>query len=247
MMRMSCRLLPVMLLLVGLVAACSSTPAAGGSPSAARVPKAVSVPGAPPGSQVESVVKAAFAGASAVHIKGTMVNSAGSLSLDLQLNKDNTASGTIGEGGPAIPLISVGGKYYVQFTQDLITHSSDTAVSQIGPTLTNKWVSSDASIASDMVSGLKPLLTYDSFVSAMFSQTSEVPTLTGVDVANGVPALTYETVDGSTVYIAKASPHFLLRMTSPAAGSGQLEFTGWNQPVAVSPPPADQIYSGPGA
>lgn len=247
MVRMSRRVLPVMLLLGLVVAACSSAPAAGTSPSTTSAPKAVSVPGAPPGNQVESVVKAAFAGATAVHIKGTLVNSTGSLSLDLQLNKDGTASGTIGEGGPAIPLLAVGGKYYVQFTKDVISQSANTAVTQIGAALTDKWVSSDASIASDMVSGLKPLLTYDSFVAAMFGQTSEVPTLTGTDVVNDVPVLVYESVDGSTVYVAKSSPHFLLRMTAPASGSGQLEFTGWNQPVAVTPPPADQIYSGPGA
>ncbi|HEX9334900.1 MAG TPA: hypothetical protein VF892_03400 [Pseudonocardiaceae bacterium] len=246
---MSRRVLPVMLLLLGLaVAACSGTPAASGSSSStAPAPKAVNIPGAPAGNQVESVVKAAFAGASAVHIKGTLVNSTGSLSLDLQLNKDNTASGTIGEGGPTIPLIAVNGKYYVQFTQALISQSSNAAVSQIGSALTNKWVSSDASIASDMVSGLKPLLTYDSFVSSMFGQSSEVPTLTGTDVVNDIPTLVYESTGGSTVYIAKSSPHYLLRMTAPASGSGQLNFTGWNQPVPVAPPPAGQIYTGPGA
>jgi hypothetical protein len=210
-------------------------------------PKAVSVPGAPPGNQVESVVKTAFAAATAVHIKGTLVNTTGSLSLDLQLNKDGTAAGTISEGGPTIPLLAVNGKYYVQFTQALISQSTNATVGQIAPALTNKWVSSDASFASDMVSGVKPLLTYDSFVSAMFGQTSEVPTLTGVDVVNNNPALVYESTDGSTVYVAKSAPHYLLRMTAPASGSGQLDFTGWNQPVPVTAPPASQIYAGPGA
>jgi len=44
------------------------------------------------GSQVENAVKSAFSGATAVHIKGTLTNSSGTLSLDLQLNKDNTAA-----------------------------------------------------------------------------------------------------------------------------------------------------------
>ena len=225
----------------------SDAPAAGPASSGPPAPKAVSVPGAPPASQVTALVKSAFAGASAVHIKGTLVNSSGQLSLDLQLNSDNTASGTIGEGGPQIPLIAVNGKYYVQFTPDMIASTQNTAVSQIGPALAGKWVSSDASFASSMVSGLKPLLTYKSFVTAMFAQTSEVPTLTGTDVVNDTPVLVYESQDGSTVYVAKASPHYLLRMSAPASGSGQLDFTRWNQPVAVAAPPASQIYRGPGA
>jgi hypothetical protein len=36
-------------------------------------------------------------------------------------------------------------------------------------------------------------------------------------------------------------------MTAPASGSGSLDFTGWNQPVAVTAPPASAIYAGPGA
>jgi len=38
-----------------------------------------------------------------------------------------------------------------------------------------------------MVAGLKPLLSFDSFVSSMFGQASEVPTLTGTDVVNNTP------------------------------------------------------------
>ncbi|HEX4705770.1 MAG TPA: hypothetical protein VH352_26870 [Pseudonocardiaceae bacterium] len=243
---MSRSLLPVVLGAVLLVTACSgNAPAASGGTS--QVPKAVSVPGAPAGSEVENAVRTAFLGATAVHIKGTLTNNTGSLSLDLQLNKDNTASGTISEGGAAIPVLSAGGKFYVQFTPQLISQSTNSAVGQAGAVLTNKWVSSDSPLASSMVAGLKPLLTFDSFVSNMFAQTSAAPTLTGTDVVNNTPALVYESTDGSTVYIAKSSPHYLARMTAPASGSGSLDFTGWNQPVPVSPPPAAQIYTGAGS
>jgi hypothetical protein len=246
---MSRCVVPVVVGLLGFaLVACSGSPAsAGAAGPSSVVPKAVSVPGAPPGNQVTGLVRAAFQGATAVHIKGTLVNSTGSLSLDLQLNKDNTAAGTIAEGGPSIPLVAVNGKYYVQFTQQVIAEAGNATLSQAAPGLAGKWVSSDASIASNMVSGLKPLLTYDSFVASMFSQVSEVPTLTGTDVVAGSPALVYESADGSTVYIARSSPHYLLRMTAPANGSGELDFTGWNKPVPVSAPPADQIYTGPGA
>jgi hypothetical protein len=241
---------------LGLVTACSgpSTPAAAPSSSALApgssvrpAPKAVNIPGALPGSQVENSVKSAFSGASAVHIKGTLINSTGTLSLDLQLNKNNTASGTISEGGATIPLVAVNGKYYVQFTPQMISQSTNTSVGQLGSALANKWVSSDSSLASDMVAGIKPLLSFDSFVSSMFGQASEVPTLTGTDVVDGAPVYVYESADGSVVYVTKASPHYLTRMTAPASGSGSLDFTGWNQPVVVTAPPASAIYAGPGA
>ncbi len=242
---------PVLGAALAVVTACSGqstqTPAAGPSSSSRPAPKAVTIAGALPGNQVESAVKSAFSGATAVHIKGTLTNSTGTLSLDLQLNKDNTASGTISEGGAQIPLIAVNGKYYVQFTPQMISQSTNAAVGQLGSALNNKWVSSDSSLASAMVTGLKPLLSFDSFVSSMFGQASEVPTLTGTDVVNNLPVYTYESADGSVVYVGKAGPHYLARMTAPASGSGSIDFTGWNQPVPVTAPPASAIYSGPGA
>ncbi|HYS34305.1 MAG TPA: hypothetical protein VEO01_01525 [Pseudonocardiaceae bacterium] len=234
---------------LAVVTACSgpSTPAPATGSSSRPAPKAVNIPGALPGSQVENAVKSAFSGATAVHIKGTLTNSTGTLSLDLQLNKDNTAAGTISEGGAAIPLIAVNGKFYVQFTPEMISKSTNASVGQLGSALSNKWVSSDSSLASAMVAGLKPLLNFDSFVSSMFGQASEVPTLTGTDVVNNLPVYTYESADGSVVYVGKAGPHYLARMTAPATGSGSIDFTGWNQPVPVTPPPASAIYTGPGA
>ena len=239
---------------LAVVVACSapntpapSTPAPATGSSSRPAPKAVIIPGALPGNQVESAVKSAFASATAVHIKGTLTNSTGTLSLDLQLNKDNTAAGTISEGGAQIPLIAVNGKYYVQFTPQMISQSTNASVGELGSALNNKWVSSDSSLASSMVAGLKPLLSFDSFVSSMFGQASEVPTLTGTDVVNNLPVYTYESADGSVVYVGKASPHYLARMTAPASGSGSIDFTGWNQPVPVTPPPASAIYTGPGA
>jgi hypothetical protein len=234
---------------LAVVTACSgpSTPAPATGSSSRPAPKAVNIPGALPGSQVENAVKSAFSGATAVHIKGTLTNSTGTLSLDLQLNKDNTAAGTISEGGAAIPLIAVNGKFYVQFTPEMISKSTNASVGQLGSALSNKWVSSDSSLASTMVAGIKPLLSFDSFVSSMFGQASEVPTLTGTDVVNNLPVYTYESADGSVVYVGKANPHYLARMTAPATGSGSIDFTGWNQPVPVTPPPASAIYTGPGA
>jgi hypothetical protein len=235
---------------MAVVTACSgsSTPAPAASSSSSRpAPRAVNIPGALPGNQVESAVKSAFAGATAVHIKGKLTNSTGTLSLDLQLNKDNTAAGTISEGGATIPLVAVNGKYYVQFTPQVISQSGNSSVGQLGSALNNKWVSSDSSLASDMVAGLKPLLNFDSFVSSMFGQASEVPTLTGTDVVSNTPVYVYESADGSIVYVGRNSPHYLARMTAPASGSGSIDFTGWNRPVVVTAPPASAIYTGPGA
>ncbi|HVV20089.1 MAG TPA: hypothetical protein VHF06_11685 [Pseudonocardiaceae bacterium] len=229
-------LLPIALLLA--TAACTSRPTT--TPTAATgtttTTSTAAVPGALPGNQVEGAVKAAFQQASAVHVAGTIVNSSGSLTLDLQLNKNHTAAGTVNEGGATIPLRAVDGTYYVQFTPQLISASTDAAVRQAGAKLTNKWVTGSSPLASGIVDNVKGLLDYDSFLQGMFSTQSQVPTATTTDTVDNVPVIVYEASDGASVSVATASPHYLMRLTAPSSGTGSIDFTNWNKPVPVSAP-----------
>lgn len=248
---MSRRLLPVVLVLGAALAvgtACSSGSSSTPAPSGSSVPTHAPPPGALAGDQVENAAKTAFEGASAVHIKGQLNTQSGTLQMDLQLNKDNTASGTISEGGATIPLIAVDGKYYVQFTPDVISKSGNPAATSVQAALANKWVPSTSKLASGMVDSLKGLLSYNDFLTNMFGQPgTQIPKATTADVVNNTPVVVYEASSGSAVYLAKSSPHYLMRMTAPSSGSGQIDFTNWNKPVPIKAPTAAQIYSGPGA
>jgi hypothetical protein len=200
---------------------------------------------------VMNQVKTAINGASAVHIKGNVTDSGNTVSLDLQLNKDGSASGTLGEGGMNIPIIATKTADYLQFTTDLMKSSGVTATSAAGKLMLNKWVPSTSPLmaGSDMVSSIKPLLDYTSFISTLASQiagdNAKVGRTTSV---NGTPVRLYTLTDGTVAAIATATPHYLMRLVPAASqGGGQLDFTNWNLPVAVTAPPAAQIYSGPGA
>jgi hypothetical protein len=230
---------------LALLTACSGQ-STSPPPPAPTSTKAAPIAGALPGNQVEPAVKTAFQGATAVHISGTLNNGSGALTLDLQLNKDDSASGTVSEGGPSIPLRSVHGVDYMQFTPQVISGDTNPAVQKAGAALTNKWVVGTSSLASDVVNGLKPLLDYNDFLSNMFSTQSQVPQATTLDVVDNTPVIVYEAADGASVYVAKTAPHYLMRLTSPSAGSGQLDFTGWNKPVPVAAPPAAQLYHATG-
>lgn len=235
------RPLPVIVALAAaLTVATACSGQSGGSTPAPS--SSAHVPGALPGDQVEGAVRTAFQGASAVHIHGTLSNQSGSLTLDLQLNKDNTASGTVNEGGATMPLRAVGGTYYLQFTPQLVGASTNPQVKQAAAKLTGKWVTGTSGLASGIVGSLKQLLSYDGFLQNMFSQSSQVPNATTTDTVDGVPVVVYEASDGASVYVATASPHYLMRMTAPSDGSGQLDFTNWNRPVPVTAPAAADIY-----
>ncbi|HVV24294.1 MAG TPA: hypothetical protein VHF06_32975 [Pseudonocardiaceae bacterium] len=225
------------------VTACSTS----GTPSAA----VSTTQNMPAPAQLLDSVKSAISGATAVHIKGSLVDSGDKIGMDLQLNKDGSASGSISEGGSTIPLIVVDNVYYVKFTKAVLDMSGVDASSAAGQLLQDKWVSSKSTMlaGSDMVSGLKPLLDYNTLFDQILSSAgSETPKEAGTDNVNGVEAHVYTLKDNTTIDIASSTPHYPVRVIAPKSeGPGQLDFTGWSQPVKVSPPPANEIYSGPGA
>lgn len=223
------------------VAACSSQ----GTPTAAPTDSM------PAPAQLIDSVKSAIAGSTAVHVKGSIAQSNDSVSMDLQLNKDGSASGTIGEGGTTIPLIVADKVYYVKFTKAVLETNGVSATSDAGKVLLDKWVPSTSKMlsSSDMVSGLKPLLDYRSLFDDILTQSgSTTPKDSGTDTVNGTDVHVYTLGDGTKLDVTSSSPHYPVRVIAPKSqGTGQLDFTGWSQPVKVTAPPASEIYSGPGA
>jgi hypothetical protein len=228
--------------LVALTACGTSSPS--GTPAAAPITTAA--PAA-----VMNQVKTAINGASAVHIKGSVTDSGSTVTLDLQLNKDGSASGTLGEGGMNIPIIATKAADYLQFTTDLMKSSGVTATSAAGKLMLNKWVPSTSPLmsSSDLVSSIKPLLDYTSFIGTLADQIGgDKAKLGRTTTVNGTAVQLYTLTDGTEAAIATATPHYLMRLVPAASqGGGQLDFTNWNVPVTVTAPPAAQIYSGPGA
>jgi hypothetical protein len=181
----------------------------------------------PPPTQILAAIKSSASNASAVHIKGSAVDSGTSVALDLQLNKDGSASGTIAEAGTTIPLIVANKVYYVQFTKDLMSGNGIDPTGQAGALLLNKWVPSTSKMLSgtDMVSSLKPVLDYNALLSNMLNQAgTDTPKATGEDTVNGSAVEVYTMSDGTKVDVTKSTPHYLVRLVAPkSAGPAQLD------------------------
>jgi hypothetical protein len=221
------------------------------SSNAVPAPKPKPTASMPAPGQLMDSVKTATQSASAVHVKGSVSDSGTSVVLDLQLNKDGSASGTFGEGGTTVPVIVTTKADYIQFTSDLMTANGISPTSTAGTLLLNKWVDSTSKLmdGTDMVSAVKPLLDYNTFVNNIISQiATDTPKPAGAGTVGGTAVEMYTLSDGTKMDITRATPHYLVQLSPPASeGAGQLDFTGWNKPVTVTAPPASEIYSGPGA
>jgi hypothetical protein len=229
------------------ISACSSQDSSSPQGTAPAAP----APVMPAPAKLVATIKSAGTAASAVHIKGAFSDQGESESLDVQLNKDGSASGTIGQAGTNIPVVVANKIYYIQFTKDQKSSKSLDPTSDTGKLLLNKWVPSNSKIldGSGMVDGLKQAMDFDTLVPGLFSQFgTDTPKQTGTDTVDGVPVHVYSFADGSTADIESAAPHYLVRLAEPASqGKGQLDFTGWDKPVRITAPSASEIYSGPGA
>lgn len=234
---------------VTLTAACATsgtpTAASGASTGASAGP---STPAMPPPSEVLSDVQKSAQAASAVHVKGDIVDSGSKISLDVQMNKDGSASGTIGQDGQTLNLIIADGVDYVQFTRDLLGAAGLDPSSGPGTQLLNKWVSSKSQLlaGSGMESAFQEI-SFKPFVSNVFSDIGkETAKAAGTTTVDAIQVETYKAKDG-TAYVSTSSPHYLIRLVAaPSDGSGQIDFTGWDQPREINPPDESQIYSGPG-
>ena len=234
--------------LVATTTACSQNSTTG-TAGAAVTTAATTTPAAPAAAQIPGLVKAATSGASAVHVKGTVTDSGTTVTLDLQLNKDGSGSGTMVAGGQNLHVIAVKGVDYLQFTADLMKANGIDATSAAGKLLLNKWVPSTSQLmsGSDLVGSMKQVLDYNTFIGNIASQMPPgAPKPGKSDTVNGVPVVLYTFSDGTLADVATTSPHYLMRLApGKAEGSGQVDFTNWNQPVAITAPPASEIYNGP--
>ncbi|RSM49018.1 hypothetical protein DMA12_04675 [Amycolatopsis balhimycina DSM 5908] len=226
--------------------ACSGTPgtpapAAAGTTSSA----AESTPPAAPAldaAKVGTAVADAAKQASAVHVKGTMVQEGSTVNVDLQLNPDS-ANGTVVKDGLEIPVLRVGDKYYFRFTSSLVKQAGVPA--SAAKQLTGKWVSSTAKIGAGLGEAFKTFLDYGAFTNGTIGELGKSTfTLGEPTTLAGTPALSFKSVDG-TATVAAAEPHYLLRMSDPKDGA--MEFSDWNKPTTINAPAASELYTGPGA
>ena len=237
---------PRFLLRYGTLAAAAtlvSTSCSGSGDTAAPPPAAASpaASSSAAGPLDPAAVKAAMKKSTAVHVKGTN-SDGGGMKLDLQLNRDSV-SGSIEKDGVVVPVLRVGDKVWMRFSESLTKQAGLPAAA--AAMVNDKWVSLDSKLGQGLGEAFKLFLDFDVFVSGMASETDKPGLTTGqpADVA-GAPALRYQN-DGTTVFVEAVEPHRLLRMESPKEGT--MEFSGWDQPVPAKAPPAEEIFSGPGS
>lgn len=223
----------------GAPSASSSAPAAGGGS----------------GSNVglsDSALRAAFTnaikGASAMHISGTLNQQGQSISMDLNLNKDDTSQGTISAGSAKLQVKAVGGVDYIQLSPSFLQYigqRDNVGASALG-SVANKWLSSNSAKGKSISQGFDQFMSFSLLTGSLTSNAASDPaTAAGTKTLNGQTVAYYTTKQGSKLYFSEAGPAYLLREDdSGSAGTGTVTLV-WNQPTTVTAPPASEIVELP--
>lgn len=167
----------------------------------------------------------ALGGVSAMHMKGSVSESGSTVTVDMQLNRDGSAQGTMVSNGTTLPLIVVGGITYMQTTP-----SQSAATAGAG-----SWTKSSGSDNSTT--------SFDLMVQNLDSPSAYSYTYQGTSTVGGLAVAQYseEAVGGGVdkvLSIPLTGPALPVSVDGGARGS----FTfAWDQPTRVVAPPAADV------
>jgi hypothetical protein len=170
-----------------------------------------------------------------VHMVGTVTQGADTLTMDLRLEKDGAATGTLDLAGAMLQIVSTGTAVYVKGDKAYWTSEAGAGAAEL---IGDSWVS--ATKSSDMAQ-FKDLIDYATALGGVLDPTGTVTkgrtsTIDGVDVV-GVK-------DGKAGTLWVATSGEPLPVLIDGGTQGRVTFTEWGQKVVVTvPDPADVLDS----
>ncbi len=192
--------------------------------------------------QVLSKAVSDLKSASSFHMGGT-VNQGGSIRVDLTYSRGTGCEGSLGIGSKgSISLLVIGGTAWLKPDRAYWRSFAGSSASSVIALIGGKYLKAPTS--SSNVSGLAQLCNANSLASSFTSPNDIVKG--GTSTINGQQALALkDPAKSSAMYVTDTSSPQILRVTSIRSGSsGRIDFTGYGNPVTLTPPPASETIDG---
>jgi hypothetical protein len=182
--------------------------------------------------------RAAAKAASSFRIAGEVREQGRSAALDLQFQKAKGAAGTVTVQGMTFEVLVIDQTAYLKADRSTWEKAGAGQGAQL---LVGKFIklASGTSGFGDAMEFADPEKLLD---RALTPEGTVVKT--GVTEVNGVPAvgLAEEDADDGILYVATEGEPYPVRVEGPS-GKGSIDFSGWNEPVELTAPPADQVIN----
>jgi hypothetical protein len=185
--------------------------------------------------------------ASSVRITGGLPSPDGNITIDITDVAPASCQGTIAlpstgaSGAPIAAIVKVDGTAYVKLNQSYLK-SLHVPAGESGE-VNGKYIESSSSSA---ISDISHLCVLSTLVNA-FTQGDTGFVEAGTVTVEGQPALALtqpNATDGGTVYVSDSAIPEILSLQESGGQQAFLDFTNFNARVAITAPPAADIFSG---
>jgi hypothetical protein len=191
--------------------------------------------------QIASRATANLKAVSSVHVKGSVKSSGQNIALDLTLGTQG-CTGTMGiKGQGSFVLLKIGKTLWIKPDDAFWKHAAGDAGSALGDLVAGKYIKPGAkgSGLASIGALCDPAQFAKSFGGNMTGMVKGATTTIA-----GQPALQIKDAsDLASAYVTVSAHPEFLRLAG-GGSDGQLDFTRYNAPLHLSPPPAGQVLDG---
>jgi hypothetical protein len=192
--------------------------------------------------ELEHAAKAAFTSASSFQVTGT--GSDGSVAVTFSMHYGESSSrGTVTLNGQRVQLLNSGPDIYIMGSRRFWTHFAGAPAAAVS-LLQGKWV--DIPADGPGLSELADIAVREKFLTkAAESPDTSTYTKGPAKTINGIPAVSFVSNDGSTIYVRAQGTPYPIRIEDHIDSGETFDLSAWNVPFTAAPPPSDQIIELP--
>jgi hypothetical protein len=233
--------------ILGSAAACSSSgtsTASGTSSTPGSTTSASAQRGALDGLSADEIARRATADlkvVSSVHVKGSVQSSGQNIALNLSLGSQG-CTGTMGiDGEGSFVLLKIGKSLWIKPDDKFWNHAAGSAGSALIDLVSGKYIK--PSTKGSSLASIGALCDPAQFAKSFGSDMTGMVKGTSTTIA-GQPALQIkDSGDAASAYVTvDAKPEFL--RLDGGGSNGRLDFTDYNAPLHLTPPPASKTLDG---
>jgi hypothetical protein len=193
------------------------------------------------GPLIASAARRAMHSLDTMHVAGRIGQDAGTIDLDLSASKSGDCVGTIGINDGRVQLRSTGGKAWFRADDAFWRLEAGPNADRITGLVGDRWV-----VLAGRLEKLRSFCRLDELAGRLLTH-GHVHTL-GPAMVGTTPTVRLAVTRAgvtNTAYVVGSSPHYVLRIRrtgAPGSDTGEIDFSDFDKPFTVSPPPADQVF-----
>jgi hypothetical protein len=177
-------------------------------------------------SQILQTAVAAMKSAKSVHMAGTIIQSAKTITVDMTIYANSDVDGTFDESGSTVSIVKIGPTDYIKTTSGF--YQAQGASAQVAGLMGGKWLK-----IPDSTAGLGSSFSLVGLASSITNSHDKV-SAGKTSTVNGQAVVSVIAANNGTLYVATTGTAYPVEVTK--GSSGTITFTQWDQAKTPTAP-----------